>query len=595
MHPAAPALRALLADRRAETEAVLDLVQLFASSRDVRRILDETITLATSLTGCVGGFVYLLDEHAQRLTVAAATDGYEQWIGRFGLDVGAGLTGWTALNRTPVVIPGDARGDPRNLYVPELHEERYSSTLTYPLLSPRERLVGVLTLHAAAPHEVGEDDLRLVAPVASLAAAAVESADLARENLRRLDIVNSLSGALDAGAGELAPTVSRLAVAAREVAAADGVLVAERTSRGRWSVVAVAVSDGTWSHPARAATAANLDPLCDATTRLTRQRHGALMAGIETPRGTPGHGLAIPLRAGGEVVGVLICVGGREHGDRAGGVLDLVASIVAQTILVARLLERASGRTVERRVLDEIAAGDDPEAVLVARASRLGLDLTHPHIVVALRFDQGRDPEATLRRVRDELRAAFAGAIVAVAGGEGTAIVPLREARAIEHLRAAIERAAMGATISAGLSRRCVGVPRCRQGFSDAQDALDIGRAFGNVGRVVRFEELGASRYLWDLAADPARDETETTLEHLQAEDSELFDTLDAFLARHGNRQETAAALAIHRNTLRQRLTRIRGVTGLDVTDAARLFDLQVAIRIVRIRTLRRALQAGLG
>ena len=57
-----------------------------------------------------------------------------------------------------------------------------------------------------------------------------------------------------------------------------------------------------------------------------------------------------------------------------------------------------------------------------------------------------------------------------------------------------------------------------------------------------------------------------------------------AYLESNANRKEAAARLYVHRNTLRQRFDRIRRVAQIDLDDPAILFDLQVALRIVRYR-----------
>jgi DNA-binding PucR family transcriptional regulator len=44
-----------------------------------------------------------------------------------------------------------------------------------------------------------------------------------------------------------------------------------------------------------------------------------------------------------------------------------------------------------------------------------------------------------------------------------------------------------------------------------------------------------------------------------------LAQTLDALIAHDFNRQRAAAALPVHRNTFRDRLTRIGELTGLDL------------------------------
>ena len=54
----------------------------------------------------------------------------------------------------------------------------------------------------------------------------------------------------------------------------------------------------------------------------------------------------------------------------------------------------------------------------------------------------------------------------------------------------------------------------------------------------------------------------------LAASDPELARTLDALIEHDFDRGATAAALPVHRNTLSNRINRIRAVTGLDVDRA---------------------------
>ena len=85
---ASTALRSLLAERRAETEAVLSLVRRITSSLDVDEILGEAVRLFAQLTGSAGALIYLLDPDAERLRVRAGTEGYEEWVGVYSLEVG---------------------------------------------------------------------------------------------------------------------------------------------------------------------------------------------------------------------------------------------------------------------------------------------------------------------------------------------------------------------------------------------------------------------------------------------------------------------------------------------------------------------------
>jgi sugar diacid utilization regulator/putative methionine-R-sulfoxide reductase with GAF domain len=573
---ASTALRSLLADRRGETEAVLALVRRIVSSHDVDEILDEAARLIARLTGSAGALIYLLDEDTDLLWVRAGVEGYEEWIGRFSIEIGSGLTGWTALNRTPAIVQENARDDPRYLFVPELNDEAFQSALTYPMISPADRLVGVVTLHTTAPHEFTEDDLTLVAPIASLVAAAVETAQLYADRTRQLDAVRALATAVEdpgSPAGRRRALFG-LAESARALVGADAALVALRDRRGRWSLGAVSSPDTEWRRPERIVRPELLDPLTARVTRLSRARHGDLIGGL--PQATAG--VAVPLRAGAEVVGVLICLG--RHARVAQTVLDVLAAIAAMTgqvVLNARLIDQVAGRNAEREFLEALAAGDEPEAVLAARARRLGIDLSERHVCVVLDADEhGHDPESALARACEAIRTLFPGSACAMRGLQAQALVRVRDERALAERLA---RAARGKVpIAVGIG----------EALDEAEQAVRMGRALHGPTAVTRFQDLGVQRYLWSLAQEPARDVWQERLERLRLHDAEhgsrLFETVERYLECNGNRKDAAARLFVHRNTLRQRVERIRRVAQIDLDDQGALFDLQVALRIVRYR-----------
>ncbi len=550
------------------------------SAAGVDEVLAEAVRLIAQLTGAAGALVYLLDEDGERLTVRAGVEGYEDAIGRFSLEVGAGLTGWTALNRAPAFVRDNPREDPRYLYVPELNDERFQSALTYPLIAPSDRLVGVVTLHTVAPREFTEDDLTLVAPIASLVAAAVETAQLHEERRRQLDAVRALAKAV----GDPASPAGRrralhgLAGAARSLLGADAVLVATRDERGRYGLGAVA---GEWKRAERVTDAALLEPLAARTRTLRRARHAEILGGVAGAT----TGVAIPLAAGGEALGLLLAAGRQSPSPATLDVLQALAATAAQVLLNARLIDQAAGRNAERDVLDALAAGDEPESVLAARARRVGVDLEHAHVALAIAADEsGRDPETTLVRLREELLGAFPGSACAVRGLQATALLRARDA---DGLTDRLARAADGQA-AIGVGRPRVGALSQADGFAESAQALQMGRAVHGPAAVTRFEDLGVQRYLWALAQEPARDVWQERLERLRAHDgehgSQLFETVERYLECAGNRKDAAAALYVHRNTLRQRFDRIRRVAQIDLDDPSVLFDLQVALRIVRYR-----------
>jgi sugar diacid utilization regulator len=559
---------------------VLGLVQRIASSLDVDEILRETVHLVAALTGSAGALIYLLDEDTQRLWVRAGVAGYESWIGNFSLEMGVGLTGWTALNRAPAFVRDNAHEDPRYLLVPELRDETFQSALTYPLVSPSDRLVGVVTLHTEAPHEFTEDDITLVAPIASLCAAAVENAQLHAARSRQVDAVRALASAVSTDPRR---GLHGLCEAARTLLGADAALVAVTDSRGRYTLGAVS----GWRRAERVIDSLLLDGLSERVTLVSRARHPDLFETVAGAR----RGVALPLQAAGQTLGVLIAVG--VHTSTAPAALDVasaIAATAAQLVLNTRLIDQLAGRNAERDFVEALIAGDEPEAVLHARARRLGCDLAATHVAVVFSPAQIADPEAAVVSLREQLLAAFPGSVCAVRGLEAAALVRLRDPRA---LASRVERLAAATTpIAVGISRSRTGVHGLTEAFAEAQQALVMGRALRGPAAVTHFEDLGVQRYLWSLAQEPARDVWQERLERLRLHDAEhgsrLFETVERYLECNANRKAAAAALFVHRNTLRQRFDRIRRVAQIDLDDTAVLFDLQVALRIVRFRELAR-------
>jgi DNA-binding PucR family transcriptional regulator len=76
-----------------------------------------------------------------------------------------------------------------------------------------------------------------------------------------------------------------------------------------------------------------------------------------------------------------------------------------------------------------------------------------------------------------------------------------------------------------------------------------------------------------------AEDWLGTLLEYDATKDSQLVDTLAAYLECGGNYDATARLLSLHRSTLRYRLQRLREISGYDLNDSDTRFNLQLATR----------------
>jgi len=187
-----------------------------------------------------------------------------------------------------------------------------------------------------------------------------------------------------------------------------------------------------------------------------------------------------------------------------------------------------------------------------------------------------------------ELAACFPGALTDVRPRMLAAVVPVRSEGWAERLERPLQAAlAGGAGGVAGYSepaRELAGLPAA---YQQARVAAAIARAAGGERQVRGHAGLGAQRHVWTIAQAGEPDALERALAPLVAggRGADLFRTLESYLDCQGNARDAAAALYIHRNTLRQRLRRISSLVGMDVTDPARWFDLSLAVRLIRFRT----------
>lgn len=203
-----------------------------------------------------------------------------------------------------------------------------------------------------------------------------------------------------------------------------------------------------------------------------------------------------------------------------------------------------------RGALTRLARVEPPTGEDVDLATELGvsLDGTVRPIVIALADAGAADHLELAARLR---------ARGALAISEGRWVVALVAPR-VEHERFELPRTA---TIAAGDltdRERLLGV------LTELRMLVDLAHSHGDAGLVA------PNRYLVEQllrtappVASRLRHEVFGPLRALP----ELARTLDCLVEHNFNRQRTAAALPVHRNTLRSRLERLAELTGLDLDD----------------------------
>ncbi|HEX6523207.1 MAG TPA: helix-turn-helix domain-containing protein [Streptosporangiaceae bacterium] len=277
---------------------------------------------------------------------------------------------------------------------------------------------------------------------------------------------------------------------------------------------------------------------------------------------------------------------------------DLAALEYAGTVLSVELARLQSVAEAELRsqrdFAEELLAGAD-ESTVKASAHVLGYDSQRPHrvIIAAGRPRSGLD-EQFFQAVVREVRRLDVGSLV-VARTDYVVIIANHEAdwaklhgAIVSDLPRDICRLAVGS--------RYPDAWHVAASYREAQFVANLASsALSNpAAPVLRFESLGVYRMLSSVT-DPAgiegfmNEQLGPLIEYDRQHDSSLLLTLERYFDSGCNYDEAAAALSIHRNTLKYRLKRIRELLGRDPHDGSARLDLHLAIKVwLTLESLRR-------
>jgi GAF domain-containing protein/sugar diacid utilization regulator len=539
-----------------------EIVSTVASSLELKEVLRNVVRLMSDASGVHGCFVYLLED--DKLVMRAASPPYERQAGKVVFERGESLAWWAIEHGEPAFIRDNALADPRVKYVPELEEERYQSLLAMPIVGRSGEPIGAITAHTEAPREFTDDEVDFLVASASLVASAIENARMYEEARLRVRELEQLT---------------RLA---EDIAGAEALE----------ELVETVVADARPLLGARACHVYLLDPAREELDRVAsdpepggvRETLGLAELGPELARGGRSTRLAIPLVAGGELIGLLVGEGStRVELGRA------IASQVAVGIKKVQVIEQLTEKNLIKDFFEELAGGG-ARGDLEGRAARLGCDLDRPHFVLV-----AEPPSDALVRA---LRLAAPGSLFDQREDSLRALLRLSTSPsdvALERIRRAY--ADVGEPVAVGVSSVCQGPSSFADGFTEARQALLGTLVLGGQPGVVAYEELGAYKYLLRVAVDGGvRDATVDAVAKLAEYDaqrgSQLVATLEEFLRRHGSIGATSEALYVHPNTLRQRLRRIGELSGLDLRRDDWLL-LEIAVKMVKLQQALGALEPG--
>jgi sugar diacid utilization regulator len=334
-------------------------------------------------------------------------------------------------------------------------------------------------------------------------------------------------------------------------------------------------------------------------------------AGVET----------IELRVADEPVG-LLRMRARNDDGAGSGLVKLVTTLVASEVERLRAPARASQEAAAsflHAVLGRTLL--DPVDIL-ERAGGVGIDLEHgASVVVARAHPQVTVDDGWRTRViavaERGARAVTSAAVAVPASperGEGPAaevvvLLPggdeLVAQRAAEGILRELQAGLPGHTFAVGRSRVAADAGDLARAGNEALLAANV--AEGDSERtMIAFDETGAYRLLLPaMSEDPAELQRfyAETVEPLVAYDdqyeTDLVQTVEAFLDADGNVAGTAQRLFTHRHTIRYRLERVRDLSGLDVGSTDGREKLSLGLKAMRVLGIAKrggpATEAGAG
>ncbi|WP_033294273.1 helix-turn-helix domain-containing protein [Amycolatopsis jejuensis] len=284
-------------------------------------------------------------------------------------------------------------------------------------------------------------------------------------------------------------------------------------------------------------------------------------------------------RSGHRVASWFLVVDGDPSGWSAELAQELAALIGLERSRLeeARLIENRAAEPLLRLALSDDAAPGE----LGSRLAASGFAPQDPVSTLAAEV-RGGGPGLAQVLVEELLAAAGAPVLVATVGSETFGLFPAPyDAEALREAVHTIEPALGSARLALGLSR-APDAAGLRSGVQEARHARALAAMSPGRATVVSGDEVASHLLL--LAAVPEelrRSFGEKVLGPVLAYDaahgSELMTTLKAFLEHSGSWTQTSAALHLHVNTLRYRITRIGELTGRDLGRFADRVDLYLA------------------
>nr|WP_296072910.1 helix-turn-helix domain-containing protein [uncultured Actinoplanes sp.] len=586
---AALRVRALLERRKRREEELSGLYDTagdLAGLRDVDAVLRAIVHRARTLLGADVSYMTLNDPERgdtyMRITDGSVAASFQH----LRLPAGAGLGGLVAVTGTPYST-ADYHTDPRFRHTTEIdhgvRDEGLVAILGVPLrLGPT--VIGVLFAANRTERPFAREEVALLVSLGAHAAIAIDTARLLTETqaaLAELSAANKVIQAHSASVERAADAHDRMTalvlrgggvddVAADLVDVLDGALLV-LDAEGR--------SLATAKAPGCAADLPSLDGPAVAEAVAAARGEGRTVV--------RGDLYVAAVVAGADNLGALVF---RPSGALAGAdqrILERAAQVTALLLLFRRTVAEAEGQ-VRGELLDDLISRPGDEDALRSRARRIGVDLDAPHVVIAV----AADAAGGLRQRAVSWARTFAaarGGLAAARDGRVALILPGSDPGGSAHLVAKELGRALGAPVTAGGAGPASGPAAICPAYREADACATALIALGRTGDGTSTAEMGYVGLLLGSSRDVpgfVDGVLGPVLDYDRKRGTALIKTLEAYFGAGGSLARAADVLHVHVNTVTQRLDRVARLVGDGWQDPDRALDIQLALRLNRLRSL---------
>lgn len=335
--------------------------------------------------------------------------------------------------------------------------------------------------------------------------------------------------------------------------------------------------------------------------RRVRQLDLALSEG-----GEAGPVLACPIFVEDQLCGYVFGLHAGEDDAFATQMVDCAATLAA--IEMRRLKTKITTEQKLGKVfLKELLAADQANANELFRKARyLGYTLADGYMMTVVAPDDANADPAIVTKFQQRLikecyRATSGGGLIHQQGEQIVLFYPITSSSSPGEAKRFGEQIVQLAQmtpikVSVGVGGLHLGLSGIAKSHQEAQQALRVSRLWGN-GHLTFYDELETYQLLLQSTeqldlSKVSLGALDTLVEYDRRTNSELTKTLEVYLQCNGNITKATKALHIHRNTMKYRLEKIVDLSNIDLDDAEQRFELQLNLKINKMRQAALANQA---